>query len=134
VFVARQLLIGAQGAGQGHDPRIAESKSRGLPPVRIYGRVRDPLKGWAREDGALAGTFSFQYAVVGGAGFGLQGFEVGQAGVAPQVAGGVDDGLDPHRPAVFEVLLDPRVLAAQVEHDAATPCGTRRGCRGGCDG
>ena len=33
--------------------------------------MRDPLKGWAREDGALAGTFSFQYAVVSGAGFGL---------------------------------------------------------------
>jgi hypothetical protein len=49
--------------------------------------VRDPLKGWARKDGALAGTFSFQYAAAGGAGFGLELFEVGQPGVAPQVAG-----------------------------------------------
>jgi hypothetical protein len=57
--------------------------------------------------------------VVSRAGFGLEGFEVGQAGVAPKVAGGVDDGLDPHRPAVFEVLLDPRMLVEQVEHDAA---------------
>jgi hypothetical protein len=47
--------------------------------------VRDPLKGWARKDGTLAGTFSFQYAVVGGAGFGLERFEVGQPGVAPEV-------------------------------------------------
>ena len=81
--------------------------------------MRDPLKGWARKDGALAGTFSFQYAVVGGAGLGLKLGEVVQAGVAAQVAGRVDDGLDPHRPAVFEVLLDPRVLVEQVEHDAA---------------
>jgi hypothetical protein len=34
--------------------------------------VRDPLKGWARKDGALAGTFGIQYAPVGGAGFGLE--------------------------------------------------------------
>ena len=42
-----------------------------------------------------------------------------QAGVAAQVARGVDDGLDPHGAAVLEVLLDPRMLAGQVEHDAA---------------
>jgi hypothetical protein len=59
--------------------------------------VRDPLKGWARKDGALGGTFGFQYAPVGGAGLGLEFVQVGQAGVAAQVAGGVDDGLDPHR-------------------------------------
>jgi hypothetical protein len=69
--------------------------------------VRDPLKGWARKDGALAGTFGFQCAPVGGAGFGLECFKVGQAGVAPKIAGSVDNGLDPHRPPVFEVLLDP---------------------------
>jgi len=34
--------------------------------------VRDPLKGWARKDGALAGPLGFQYALVDGAGFGLQ--------------------------------------------------------------
>jgi hypothetical protein len=49
--------------------------------------VRDPLKGWARKDGALAGTFSFQYAPVGGAGPGLEFVQVGQPGVAAQVAG-----------------------------------------------
>jgi hypothetical protein len=47
--------------------------------------VRDPLKGWARKDGALAGTFGFQYAPVGGAGLGLELAQVGQAGVAAQV-------------------------------------------------
>jgi hypothetical protein len=47
----------AQGAGQGHDPRIAESKSRVPPPLRVDGGVCDPLKGWARKDGVLAGTF-----------------------------------------------------------------------------
>jgi hypothetical protein len=47
--------------------------------------VRDPLKGWARKDGALAGTFSFQYAVVGRACFGLKLIQIVEAGVAAQV-------------------------------------------------
>jgi len=34
-------------------------------------------------------------------------------------AGRVNDRLDPHRAAVLEVLLDPRVLVEDVEHDAA---------------
>jgi predicted ATPase/class 3 adenylate cyclase len=60
-----QVLVGeagcgeqclAEGAGQGHDPRIAEPQGRGPPPLRVHGGVRDPLKGWARKDGALAGT------------------------------------------------------------------------------
>jgi hypothetical protein len=71
--------------------------------------VRDPLKGWARKDGALAGTFGFQYAPAGGAGLGLEFVQVGQAGVAAQVAGGVDDGLDPHRPAVISIIFSGRV-------------------------
>jgi hypothetical protein len=81
--------------------------------------VRDPLKGWARKDGALAGTFGIQYAPAGGAGLGLEFVQVGQAGVAAQVAGGAAGGLDPHRPAVLEVLLDPRVLAGDIDQDAA---------------
>jgi hypothetical protein len=47
--------------------------------------VRDPLKGWARKDGALAGTLGIQYAPVGGAALGLQLVQVGQPGVAAQV-------------------------------------------------
>ena len=89
--------------------------------------MRDPLKGWARKDGALAGTFGFQYAPVGGAGLGLQIVQVGQAGVAAQVAGGVDDGLDPHRPPVLQVLLDPRVLVEHVDQDPAVVAAVDRG-------
>ena len=37
-------------------------------------------------------------------------------GRAAQVAGAVDHGLDPHRPAVLKVLLDPRVLIEDVQH------------------
>ena len=61
----------------------------GPPPLRVEGRVPDPLEGWARKDGALADTFGFQFAPVGGAGFGPELIEVGQAGVAAQVAGGI---------------------------------------------
>src|SRR6185437_3065294 len=96
----------AEGAGQGRDPWIAEPQGRGPPPVRGHGRVRDPLKGRTRKDGALAGALGFQYALVAGAGLVLELGEVGQAGVAVQVAGAVDDGLDPQRPAFLEVLLD----------------------------
>jgi len=49
--------------------------------------VRDPLKGWARKDGALAGTFGFQYAPVGGAGLGLEFVQVGQAALQPRSRG-----------------------------------------------
>jgi hypothetical protein len=34
--------------------------------------VRDPLKGWTREDAALADPFSIEQAAVGGTGFALQ--------------------------------------------------------------
>jgi Alcohol dehydrogenase GroES-like domain len=73
--------------GQGHDPGIAEAQRRGPPPIVIGRWVRDPLKGWARKDGALAGTFGFQYAPAGGAGLGPEFVQVGQAGAAAQVAG-----------------------------------------------
>jgi hypothetical protein len=41
--------------------------------------VRDPLKGWARKDSALADTFSFHDAVVDRTGLGRQFVEVLQA-------------------------------------------------------
>ena len=44
---------------------------------------------------------------------------LGRRALQPRSPGSVDDGLDPHRPAVFEVLLDPGVLAEHVEHYAA---------------
>ena len=81
--------------------------------------MRDPLKGWAREDGSLAGALGFQYAPVDRAGLCLKLFQVMEAGIASDVARGVDDGLDPHGTAVFEVLLDPGVLVVHVEHYAA---------------
>src|SRR5580704_18452296 len=70
----------------------------------------------ARKDGALAGTFSIQYAPVDGPRLVLQFGEVGQPGVAAQVARGIDDGLDPHRAAALEVLLDPEALVEDVDH------------------
>jgi hypothetical protein len=66
--------------------------------------VRDPLKGWTREDAALTDPFSIEQAVVDRAGPGLQVGEIVQAALAAQVVGVVDDGLDPQRAAVFEVL------------------------------
>ena len=59
--VAAEPLVGdpadhvagdGEGAGQGHDPRVAEPQGWGPPPVH-HGRRRDPLKGWARKDTTL---------------------------------------------------------------------------------
>ena len=54
------------------------------------------------------------YAPADGAGLVLELGEVGQAGVAAEVAGRVDDGLDPQGAALLEVLLDPGVLVEDV--------------------
>ena len=113
--------VTAQGAGQGLDPRVAKSHGCSSPPVRVDGRVRDPLEDWIRKDAALAGTFSVQQPGVDRTRPGLQLVEVVQAAVAAQVAGRVDDGLDPQRPAVFEVLLDPGVLVEGVDGDLGAP-------------
>jgi hypothetical protein len=48
--------------------------------------VRDPLKGWTRKDGALAGALGFQYAPVDRPGLVLELVQVGQPGVAGQVS------------------------------------------------
>jgi hypothetical protein len=85
-----------------------------LRPFRGHGGVRDPLKGWTRKDAALADAFSIKQSAVGGTGLGLHGVEVVQATLAAQVIGVVDHGLDPQRPAVFEVLLDPGMLVEGV--------------------
>src|SRR4051812_12759399 len=61
----------AQGAGQGHDPRIAEPEGRGPATRRVDGGVRDPLKGWSREDAALTDPFSIQDSAVAGTGLDL---------------------------------------------------------------
>ena len=49
---------GAQGAGQGLDPRVAEPQGRGPPAILGEGGVCDPLNGWTRKDAALTDTFS----------------------------------------------------------------------------
>lgn len=58
-----------------------------------------------------------QYAPASGAGCGLELSEVGQAGVAAQVAG-AEDSLDPHRLPVLEILLGPQVPVEHIDQDA----------------
>jgi hypothetical protein len=77
--------------------------------------VRDPLKGWTREDAALADPFSIEQSAVGGAGFGLEFGQVVQATLTAQVMGVVDDGLDAQRPAVCRVAPDDRSSGAPSE-------------------
>ena len=65
-----QALVGDAGGCQQECCRgaLARAMTRGSPkrsagappPVRGYGRVRDPLLGWAREDGARACTLGIQ--------------------------------------------------------------------------
>ena len=93
----------AQGAGQGLDPRVAESHGCSSPPVGGDRRVRDPLKDWIRKDAGLAGTFSVQQPGVDRTCPGLQLVKVVQAPLAAQVAGRVDDGLDPQGSLVFGI-------------------------------
>src|SRR5580704_16289750 len=61
-----------EASGHPSYPKSAEPEGRGPPPVRVHGRVRDPLEGWVREDGCLAGALGFQYAPVDGAGLVLK--------------------------------------------------------------
>jgi hypothetical protein len=92
--------------------------------------VRDPLKDWTREDTTLADTFSIQDPGVDRTGFGRKFVEVGQPGVAAHIARGVDDGLDAHRPPIFEVLLDAGVLVEDVDHHAAVVAAVDSGAEG----
>ena len=85
----------AEGAEQGHDPRISEPQCGRPPAILGEGGLRDPLKGWAREDTTLPDTFSIEQASIDGTSFGLQLGQMGQASFADQVTGVVDDGLDP---------------------------------------
>ncbi|MEZ5086015.1 MAG: hypothetical protein R2722_07105 [Tessaracoccus sp.] len=84
-----------------------------------------PAQGWARKDTTLPDTFSIEQASVDGTCFVLQFGQVGQPSVTLQVVGCVDDGLDPQRPPVFEVLLDPGVLEERVDGDIGIPADNR---------
>src|SRR5512142_1894097 len=81
------------------------------------GRSRDPLKGWARKDTALADPKSVDHPAVDVTGPDEQLVEVLQAPGDPKVAGVVDDGLDPKRPALLQVALHARVAEVGVERD-----------------
>ena len=81
-----------EGAGQGLDPRVAEPRAGGPPPVH-QGRSRDPLKGWTRKDAALTDMFMIQQSAVDVTGLALEpGADA--AGGADQVGRVVDYGLD----------------------------------------
>jgi hypothetical protein len=104
-------------AGQGgHDPRVAEPQGRG-PPTVLEGWPRDPLKGWARKDTALADTESIDHATVDVTGLGPDFGQVLDPPRHTEVGGVVEDGLDAERPAVFEVGLHPGVPEVGVEGD-----------------
>ena len=131
---AAAVRVEASAPARAGYPGIAEPEGRGPPPVRVCGRVRDPLKGRTREDCRLAGALCFQYAPVDRAGLVLELVQVGQPGVAGEVAGAVDDGLDPQRPALFQVLLDPRVLVEDVHDHALVGRVDDRAVDGGAEG
>src|ERR1039457_4526885 len=73
--------------------------------------TRGPPK---RRAGALLPSAVTDGSVTG---LGLQLAEVAQPPLAPQVVRRVDDGLDPHRPAVFRELLHARVLEESADRD-----------------
>src|SRR5690349_5049303 len=52
---------------------------------------------------------------------------LGRRALQPRSTGGVDDGLDPHRLPVFQVLLDPRVLVEHIHQDTAVAAAVDRG-------
>jgi hypothetical protein len=91
------MNAGAQGAGQGHDPRVAEPQGRG-PPAVLDGWPRDPLKGWARKDTTLADTESVDHPAVHVTPAGEQFVQVLQAAGHPEIARVVDDGFGPETP------------------------------------
>ena len=75
------------------------------------------MAGLARTQ-SRAGPHSLQHPAVDVTGRGGQLAEVLDAAQHADVAGVVDDGLDPQRPAVFEVGLDAGVPVEGVDHDA----------------
>src|SRR5688500_15743184 len=107
---------GAQRADQGHDPRVAEPQGWG-PLTGLDGRSRDPLKGCARKDTALADTESVDHPAVDVTPAGDELIEVFDPPGDPEITGVVDHGLDPERSAFLQVAFHPRVPEVGVEGD-----------------
>ena len=97
--------------------------------------MRDPLKGWTRKDAALTDMFMIQQSAVDVTGLGLEFGQVVQAAFHAEIGRVVDDGLDPQRTALLEVLLDAGVLVADVDgHVDAAGDDPGREDAGGVDG
>lgn len=75
--------------------------------------------------------FSIQYAGVDRTGLGLQFVEVWQLGVPAQVAGRVDDGLDPHRPPVLQILRDRGGILSGLRRSCAVRSSNARRAKSG---
>ena len=85
----------------------ARAMTRGSPNLKAgalrpstRGRSRDPLKGWTRKDTTLTDLLMVQQSAVHVTCLGAQLIKVLMTTKHPEVGRVVDDGLDPHRPAV----------------------------------
>ena len=112
----------AQGAAQGYCSNVPEAQGSGPLALSVVALV-DALVERRADGAALAGLLDHKQPLVDLAGFVDQFGEVVQASVDLEVVGLVDDGLDPKRPAVFEVLLDAGVLVAEVDPDLVVASG-----------
>ena len=105
----------AEGAGQSHGALIPEAQRSGSLALMV-GLV-DALKERRADGTALAGTLDHKQPLVDAAGLGDELGQMLKAGEYADVGWLVDDGLDSQRAAALEVLLDARVLVAEVDAD-----------------
>ena len=106
----------AQGAGQGHDAGVPEAQGSGSLALLVRGQC-DPLEELGRDGTALADTLDDKQPPVGGTGLRLDLGQVPEAPLTAEIGRAVDDRLDPQRPALLEVLLDPGVLVEEVDRN-----------------
>src|SRR5439155_1592690 len=105
----------AEGAGQSHGALIPEAQRSGSLALMV-GLV-DALKERRADGTALAGTLDHKQSLVDAAGLGDELGQVLQAREHADVGWLVDDGFDSQRAAALEVLLDARMLVAEVDPD-----------------